>query len=69
MTSHVTFGLGILSCHLNKFMIHTLLIGDMKIGTSGSKHSAFTLLLHSAVTLLTLMIAMLAVKCPVNYNC
>ena len=36
MTSHVTFGLGILSCHLNRFMIHTLLIGDMKIGTSES---------------------------------
>ena len=69
MTSHVTFSLGILSCHLNKFMMHTLLIGDMKIGMSESKHSAFTLLLQSAVTLLTLLIAMLAVKCPVNYNC
>lgn len=51
MTSHVTFSLGILSCHPNKFMMHIFLIGDMKIGTSKSKHSAFTLLLQSAVTL------------------
>ena len=50
-------------------MMHILLIGDMKIAMSESKHSAFTLLLQSAVTLLTLMIAMLAVKCPVNHNC